>query len=57
MHSLKISPSVVDKLKHKHSVTRREVEQCFDNRPGKLLVDNRELRTDKPAHTLVYSPH
>ncbi len=38
---------MLDKLVQKHNVDRREVEQCFENIDGPLLVDNREEhRTD-----------
>lgn len=38
----------------KHSVTRREVEQCFENRCGNFLYDNRENnKTDPPTEWFV----
>ena len=40
---LTISPQVLEKLGNKNpAVTRREVEQCFDNRAGEILFDERE---------------
>lgn len=48
MKNLKISDSVLAKLKAKHNVTRSEVEQCFANRKGRLLVDNRVLHKTTP---------
>lgn len=41
---------MLQKLKDKHRVTRREVEQCFENRIGIYLEDDREEhRTDPPT--------
>lgn len=48
MQNLNISVKVLDKLKSRHGVLRVEVEQCFHNRSGKLLIDNRELRKTNP---------
>lgn len=48
MQNLKISESVLRKLHDEHGVTRTEVEQCFLNRLGKLLVDNRAFRKTTP---------
>ena len=48
MQNLNISVKVLDKLKNRHGVIRVEVEQCFHNRLGKLLIDNRELRKTNP---------
>ena len=48
--NLKISEAIDKKLAHKHGVSRSEVEQCFMNRTGKLLVDSREdHKTDPPT--------
>ena len=41
MDNLKISDATLKKLKDKHQVSRREVEQCFENRVGRLLEDKR----------------
>ncbi len=50
MRALVISPEILQKLQTKHSVTRREIEQCFDNRVGNYLEDDREEhRTDPPT--------
>lgn len=50
MRSLVISSAVLDKLKEKHGVSVREVEQCFENRIGIFLVDEKEdHRTDPPT--------
>lgn len=50
-----ISPQVLEKLSNKSPpVTRREVEQCFDNRRGKLLLDEREEnKTDPPTQWFI----
>lgn len=50
MRALIISPVLAEKLQEKHSVTRREVEQCFENRVGIYVEDDREEhRTDPPT--------
>jgi len=47
---LLITDGVQDKLSKKHSVTRTEVVQCFANKLGRLLQDDREEhRTDPPT--------
>lgn len=48
MQNLFISPTVLEKLRQRHSVNRPEVEQCFMNREGRLLIDDRELRRTNP---------
>lgn len=48
MENLRISESVLRKLADMHNVTRTEVEQCFRNRLGRLLVDNRVLTKTNP---------
>lgn len=48
--NLRISEAVLEKLRDKHDVTAREVEQCFDNMEGPLLIDDREdHRSDPPT--------
>ena len=48
--AIQISPKVVEKLKDKHGVDPREVEQCFENKTGLLLKDTRENhRSDPPT--------
>ncbi len=42
MKNLVISTATLTKLQDKHSVERREVEQCFENIDGPLLIDDRE---------------
>ncbi len=50
MNHLKISPDILRKLLLKHAVTQQEVEQCFVNRSGRLLMDTREKhKTDPPT--------
>ena len=54
MQSLIISQQVLQKLQNKHNVTRREIEQCFENRIGNYLEDDREdHRTDPPTFWFV----
>lgn len=48
MEALTISPSVLAKLKDRHKVSRLEVEQCFQNRAGRLLMDERALTKTVP---------
>lgn len=48
MKNLQISEAVLSKLKTSHRVTRNEVEQCFLNRSGRLLVDTRALNRTIP---------
>lgn len=50
MKNLRISESVLRKLSERHNVTRTEVEQCFQNRYGRLLMDDRvQNRTHPPT--------
>jgi hypothetical protein len=52
--ALIISPEVEEKLKTKHNVTTREVEQCFENLEGEYLEDDRpEHRTDPPTEWFI----
>ena len=51
---LTITPNILSKLEHKHGVTKREVEQCFENRSGGLLIDSREQhRTTPPTQWFI----
>lgn len=43
-----ISATIEEKLKSKHSVTRKEIEQCFENRENGLLEDAREEHKSDP---------
>ena len=50
MRNLEVSEFILEKLRSKHHVERREVEQCFENMSGPLLIDNREdHRSDPPT--------
>lgn len=48
MKNLIVSAPTKVKLKTKHNVTIAEVRQCFLNRKGRLLVDNRALTKTNP---------
>ncbi len=51
---VQISPAVRQKLADKHQVTAEEITQCFANRSGKSLLDNREEhRTDPPSKWFI----
>lgn len=50
LRAIIISDGILAKLRDKHDVSRAEVEQCFQNRCGMFLRDNREdHRTDPPS--------
>jgi len=50
MMNLRISDSVLLKLKEKHGVDRREVGQCFCNKCGLFLEDTRaDHKSDPPT--------
>jgi uncharacterized DUF497 family protein len=50
MRAIIVSTRVDEKLDAKHTVTPEEVEQCFDNKCGVNLIDDRENhRTDPPS--------
>lgn len=48
MKNLVVSATVEAKLKNKHGVTIAEVRQCFLNKNGRLLTDNRALTKTNP---------
>lgn len=48
MRNLVISPKILAKLTDRHNVTEREVEQCFENIDGPLLMDTREDHKSDP---------
>lgn len=49
-----VSGRIRVKLKDKHNVTPEEVEECFFNRIGSLLEDDREEhRTDPPTQWFI----
>lgn len=56
MKNLKISNDVEQKLLNKHNVSRSEVEQCFFNRTGRLLMDNREEHKTNPPTLWFLAP-
>jgi uncharacterized DUF497 family protein len=49
MVGIQISDAILDKLTRKHGVTRKEVEQCFENRERGFLLDTREDHKTNPA--------
>lgn len=49
MKNLQISKAVLEKLATRHHVERREIEQCFANIDGPLLIDNREDHQSDPV--------
>lgn len=50
MRNLIVSAAILGKLREKHGIELREVEQAFDNKCGFLLIDDREdHRTDPPT--------
>lgn len=51
-----ISTKVLAKLSEKHGVTRKEVEECFQNRTGHLLMETREQHKSDPP-TLWFIAH
>lgn len=54
MKNLIASAGILEKLRDKHKVTLREVEQCFENLCGMYVEDDREdNRTDPVTLTFV----
>lgn len=56
MRTLIISPALIQKLQDKHAVIRREVEQCFENRVGNYVEDDREEHITDPPTLWFVSP-
>lgn len=56
MVNLRISPGVLEKLGTKHKVDRREIEQCFDNKCGLFLMDDREDHQSDPPTLWFVAP-
>ena len=54
--ALIISPQISDKLLKKHGVSHREVEQCFENRYGRALIDNSEKHKTNPPTMWFVAP-
>lgn len=51
---IRISSAVRAKLASRHSVRPEEVEQCFENREGKTLLDTRpEHHSDPPTRWFI----
>ena len=49
-----ISPKIFAKLAEKHSVSKKDVQQCFENRTGYLLTDSREKnKSDPPTQWFI----
>jgi hypothetical protein len=58
MKCLLVSPAIKKKLQTKHQVSVQEVEQCFQNRAGKLLFDTRDsTQTNPPTLWFIASTH
>ena len=49
MLPIKVSQAIKDKLREKHGVCYAEVEQCFENKCGVYLIDDREDHRTDPA--------
>jgi uncharacterized DUF497 family protein len=56
MRPLVISAAVLNKLQEKHGVTPREIEQCFENRVGINVEDDREEHKTDPATLWFVAP-
>lgn len=56
MKAIVISPAMLEKLETRHSVSRREIEQCFENREGDYVEDTREEHRTDPATLWFVSP-
>ena len=58
MKNLVVSKAIKVKLHTKHQVSIREVEQCFENREGRLLFDRRaSSRTIPPTLWFIALTH
>lgn len=58
MRNIIISAGVLAKLRDKHDVEKREVEQCFENHIGLFLEDTREdHQTDPPTLWFIAPTH
>lgn len=56
MQNLIVSSAVLIKLRDKHSITVREVEQCFENKCGLYVEDEREDNRTNPATLTFIAP-
>lgn len=46
--AIKISDEILNKLRDKHQVTAREVDECFLNMTGNALTDDRDKHKTNP---------
>lgn len=54
MKNLVISPAIEEKLTLKHQITRKDVEQCFNNRTRSYLIDDRlDHQTEPPTEWFI----
>jgi effector-binding domain-containing protein len=56
MQRLIVSAGVKEKLKTRHNVEVREIEQCFENLCGTFLEDDREEHRTDPATLWFVAP-
>lgn len=56
MDNLIISDAILTKLRDKHRVDRREVEQAFGNKCGIFLIDDREDHQSDPPTLWFVAP-
>ena len=56
MKNLIVSAGVLAKLREKHNVSEREIEQCFENLCGLYLLDEREDHQTDPATLWFVAP-
>lgn len=56
MQNLIVSSAIREKLKSRHQVEVREVEQCFENLCGTYLEDDREEHRTDPATLWFVAP-
>ena len=56
MKHLIISADVIEKLREKHGVSKREVEQCFENLCGLYVEDDREDNRTDPVTLAFVAP-
>lgn len=53
MDNLVISDAIRAKLQSKHNVSVKDVVECFENRTGKILLDDSEERRDPPTYFFI----
>ncbi len=56
MQNFIVSSGVLAKLRDKHDISIREVEQCFENKCGMYVVDDREDNQTDPATLTFIAP-